>query len=199
MNKIAILNTKTLGLDSNSVVLSVAINFIDLDSTNFSIEQMFSDVVFMKFSVKDQIENYSRTYEKDAIKWWKNQPEQAKILSYNPSDRDQTVITGISVLEAKIKSICNPKDIFIFTKSNLYQMSFDSLLRNAKSKLFQHWNYRDIRTFVDCMSNNAKKGSCPIDTKLFSDYNESYFVAADQISECIKDSAMMISCIYSNN
>jgi hypothetical protein len=156
-----------MGVESTTVILSAAIVYIDATKAN-TWESLYSDALFVKFSVKDQIENYGRTVDKDTIAWWNKQCDLVKQQSFFPKKDDLPAEQGIEILRNYINQHCNPENTLIFTRGSLDQMSIDSLCKAVGVDLLVRYsNYRDMRTYVDLVATNPKRGYCDIDASKY--------------------------------
>jgi hypothetical protein len=65
---------ESLGVESNSVMLSLAcIHFNPDDKPTY--KELVDSAFFVKFSVRDQVENYGRKVDKNTLQWWEKQCE----------------------------------------------------------------------------------------------------------------------------
>lgn len=195
MNKICCLDVETLGVSSESVMLSVAITFIELGKSQYYFQELVDNSFYVKFNVKEQIENYKRTTEKDCINWWKKQTEPAKEFSFYPSSNDLSAETGIKLFTKYIKEQCDPNSIIVFTRGNLDSMVLDSLTKQVKQPLiFPYSSYRDVRTYIEYCSEKSVKGYCDVNLELFPDYHKDKIWKHIPTLDCILDLMMIISC-----
>ena len=162
-----IFDVETMGVESTTVILSAAIVYIDATKAN-TWESLYSDALFVKFSVKDQIENYGRTVDKDTIAWWNKQCDLVKQQSFFPKKDDLPAKHGIEILRNYINQHCDPENTLIWTRGGLDQISIDSLCKAVGVDLLVRYsNYRDMRTYVDLVATNPKRGYCDIDASKY--------------------------------
>ncbi len=162
-----IFDVETMGVESTTVILSAAIVYIDITKPN-TWESLYSDALFVKFSVKDQIENYGRTVDKDTIAWWNKQCDLVKQQSFFPKKDDLPAEQGIEILRNYINQHCDPENTLIWTRGSLDQISIDSLCKAVGVDLLVRYsNYRDMRTYVDLVATNPKRGYCDIDASKY--------------------------------
>lgn len=162
-----IFDVETMGVESTTVILSAAIVYIDTTKPN-TWESLYSDALFVKFSVKDQVENYARTVDKDTIAWWNKQCDLVKQQSFFPKKDDFPAKHGIEILRNYINQHCDPENTLIWTRGSLDQMSIDSLCKAVGVDLLVRYsNYRDMRTYVDLVATNPKRGYCDIDASKY--------------------------------
>ncbi len=163
-----VLDIESGGVESTSAVLSVALVYINLDNEN-TWESMYGNSLFVKLKLKEQIEKYNRTIDKDTIAWWNKQCEIVKKTSFIPSSRDLSAITAIGVLRRYInEQSTNPKRETVWVRGSLDSVALDSLCRAVgEEPLFPWWNYRDVRTYVDLSATEPVRGYCDIDTEKY--------------------------------
>ena len=162
-----IFDVETMSVESTTAILSAAIVYIDTTKSN-TWESLYSDALFVKFSVKDQVENYARTVDKDTIAWWNKQCDLVKQQSFFPKKTDLPAKHGIEILRNYINQHCDPENTLIFTRGSLDQMSIDSLCKAVGVDLLVPFsNYRDMRTYVDLVATNPKRGYCDIDASKY--------------------------------
>lgn len=177
-----IFDIETLGTESTSVVLSASV--IEFEATEkYTYEELLSKALFVKFNVKEQIETYNRTVDKDAISWWKKQTEYAQSISLKPTSMDLSVIQGIQ----NLKDYIDPKQK-IWARGSLDQMVIDSLCRSAKvESISQYNNWRDIRTAIDLLKDTANNGYCDI-----PNFNKQDVIKHHPTHDCAYDIMMLL-------
>lgn len=157
-----VIQCETLGFESSSVILSVGLQYFDetnLDSRYLNPEQN----VFVKFSVKHQVEKYSRTINKSAFEWWKTQPEKVKKTSFVHSSEDKSVLTGIDILSNHVKDFSKTKKEIFWSRGYLTPMCINSLFVSADRYPLVNYNlWRDIRTAIDMTKNTSEDGYCTV-------------------------------------
>lgn len=162
-----VFDVETMGVESTTVILSAAILYLDTNKEN-TWESLYADSLFIKFSVKDQVENYNRTFDKNTIEWWNKQCHNVKKQSFFPSKNDLPAYEGIEIIRDYIREHCNPDNTLIWTRGSLDQMSIDSLCKAVGTDLLVRYsNYRDMRTYVDLVATNPKRGYCDIDASKY--------------------------------
>ena len=163
------LDCETLGVESTSVVLSIALLHFDETKDDQTWESLCEDTVFVKLSVRDQVDNYKRTVSKDTLEWWKKQSDLAKDFSFTPKKSDQLAKDAINTLKVYIKEKSkNAKNDIIWVRGSIDQIVVDSLCNAMEvEKLFPFWNYRDIRTFIDFNTETGARGYSEIDMEKY--------------------------------
>lgn len=139
---------ETLGLETTSVILSCAVlKFNSDDEMNY--KSLYDRSLFVKFSIKDQIKNYGRTYSQETIKWWKTQNEKIQEMNFLPSSKDVNVIDGL----VKIREYMQEKDDVFARNSDAYTLS--SLCREANQyPLFYNNKVLCTKTAIKCLKMN---------------------------------------------
>ena len=142
--------------------MSLAILYFE-ETDKSSYEELLDKTLFVKFSVKEQIEKYNRTYVKNTIDWWKKQCEIVRKVSLDPSPKDVELSQGIMLVRDYIKKYSSEEDI-VWTRGSLDQFCIDSVCEDSlKSPVLFHYNrYMDMRTAINLLKNTSKNGYCDI-------------------------------------
>lgn len=192
--KIACFDVETLGLTSESVVLSMAITFAELNS-ELSIKKLMDNTFFVKLSVKDQIQKYKRTIDVETAEWWKKQCKTVKELSLIPKDTDISTEEGIAKLRAYVKSQCNPETTMVFARGSIDQLLLDSLTKQVGgTPIFGYSQWRDCRTYIECMAKESLRGYTEVSLEKFPDYDRNAIIKHDPRYDTVLDIAMILSC-----
>ena len=188
-----VFDIETLGPESNSVVLSAAILYIDMSVPKHTWESLYEKTLFVKFNVKDQVENYKRILEKSTVDWWNKQCSLAKEQSFYPKKGDLPAKQGIAILRKYITDHCDPKTTLIWTRGSLDQMGIDSLCKACDEPLLVNYaNYRDLRTYVDLTATNPVRGYCNIDPKRYPEFDRNVVVKHNPIDDVVLDALMLL-------
>jgi len=162
-----IFDVETLGAESNSVILSAAIVYLN-PAEKHTWESLYENSLFVKFKVKEQVKEYKRIIEKDTIDWWNKQCDLAKKQSFYPGENDLSAKEGIACLRNYIVSNCDPKTTLIWARGSLDQMVIDSLCKaTGDEPIMQYSNYRDMRTYVDLAATKSTRGYCDINPETY--------------------------------
>ncbi len=96
-------DVETLGVESNSVILSLACIYFDPDAKP-TFRELVDSAYFVKFNVRDQVENYGRKVDKGTLQWWEKQCEIVRKKSFIPLKDDQNLKNGIESFHSWIQS-----------------------------------------------------------------------------------------------
>src|ERR1700722_6693575 len=125
-----ILDVETLGIESTSIVLSIALVPFEIAGDELpTFQDLCSNAHFFKLSQKDQI-NKGRGSCDDTIAWWSRQSKEAQKTSYTPSNADLDPEYAL----AEIRSIVDPKKDILWQRGSLDQVVMDSLCRTYNQK-----------------------------------------------------------------
>lgn len=181
---------ETLSTESNSVVLSAAIIHFDPES-DFTYQELLDEALFVKFSVKEQVQQYGRILDQDTIGWWKNQSEEAKIKSYKPSSKDCTLVDGITQLTAYIDKYDKERKKTIWARGSLDQLCIDSLAKSGKLKtISEYYVWRDVRTAIECLKDTAKNGYCKVEKEGYDAWKD--VIKHDPVHDCASDIMQLV-------
>jgi len=187
-----VLDIETLGVESNSVVLSVGLIYVELAET-YEFDEFLDKSVFVKFNAKEQIDNYKRTASKGTLDWWKNQSTLAKQTNFLPSSKDMSLTQGIAILKKWVEKYSKEGDL-CWTRGSLDQVCLDSLFRAAGDEPLLPYNaYRDIRTAIDFLyPDTSKNGYVDVDESVCIGFDRSAILKHHPVHDCILDAAMML-------
>lgn len=151
---------ETLGVDSDSVILSVGLGYFD--ETDPELYDRGTTII-VKFDVKDQIKNYGRTTNPDTIFWWKSQSDSVKNHSLRPSSEDLSVSSGIEKLNDYIQKRAKNNKEIIWSRGYITPVCLNSLFQSAGNRAFVRYDlWRDIRTAIDMTKETSDNGYCSI-------------------------------------
>ena len=141
-------DVETLGVDSDSVVLSAALIYFEGGE---SYQDLLDKACFVKFKAKEQIA-MKRTVDLGTLEWWKNQHEYIRGCALEPSADDVTVVQGFEILHNYMNKIPNAQKKTMWARGSLDQMVIDHLARKVDSQPITGYNmWRDVRTAVDIL------------------------------------------------
>jgi len=194
MTRELIFDMETMGQDtSKCVMLDCAYYTFDRDRFTsdkpYTFEELVRDIQYRKVSVVDQVNNYGYVVDKSTVEWWsKREPEVRRRILPKPTD----VLLRTFFIDM-MDYIGNGKGLDRFwTRSNTFDpvilWRIASSLEEEKlhNKRLPFWAVRDVRTYIDAMTDFKKhmNNFIPIsDTekwnKMFEQHNCVHDVAAD--------------------
>jgi hypothetical protein len=188
-----IFDVESLGVESNSVILSAAIVYINPAEKN-TWESLYENTLFVKFNVKEQVKKYNRIVSKDTIDWWNKQCDLAKKQSFYPSDKDLSAKEGIACIHNYINSHCDPKTTLIWIRGSLDQLVMDSLCTaTGDESIMPYANYRDMRTYVDLVATESTRGYCAINPETYPGiWDRNVVVKHNPIHDIVLDALMLL-------
>lgn len=183
------LDLETLGISSESVILSAAIVHFD-SNKDYTFQDLYENALFVKFRTKDQVENYKRTVNKDTITWWNKQCQFARERSFIPTKYDVNAEAGLTAIKNYISEYEDPKSTLIWARGSLDQMTFDSLCNAVLgSTIVPYTNWMDVRTFIGTSASESKRGYCKIEKE---DHDPNLVIKHDPVSDVCLDVMMMM-------
>ena len=153
---------ETLGIESTSCVLSVALNYcipakLKLDNS-LAYTQLYRDTCFVKFDVREQ-SAAKRTMDRSTLDWWTKQGEIQRRKSFTPNrELDFPVEEGVHVLREFFNEKNDPSAP-VWVRGSLDQLLFESLLRTFDiPEIIPYNQYRDVRTAISLLYPEEKGG-----------------------------------------
>lgn len=193
MSGFFVFDIETLSTESTAVVLSAAIVYVDLTKESHTWESLYSDSLFVKFSVEEQAKTFKRLIEKSALDWWEKQCDITKKLSLYPKKSDLDAKSGIQILRKYITEHADPAKTLCWIRGSIDQLCIDSLAKNCgEEAIFPYANYRDVRTYVDIVATNPVRGYCGIDKTKYPGYDRNKVIKHDPISDICLDALMIL-------
>ena len=181
-------DVETLGVESNSVILSLAcIHFRSDEKPTF--RELVDSAYFVKFNVRDQVENYGRKVDKGTLEWWEKQCEIVRKKSFLPSKDDQNLRTGVESFHSWIQSK-NDNKSWVWARGSLDDTLLHSIERQLKVEtLLPYHRWRDVRTAVDLLYDSTN-GYCKVDHIDF--LYERDIIKHDPVIDCALDVMMLL-------
>lgn len=189
------LDIETLGVESTSVILSVALLYVDLEQPKHTWESLYGNTLFLKLSVKDQAINYGRTVDKGTVDWWNKQCDLAKSTSFIPKKGDLPAKEASEMLRKYIieQAKGKGKESLVWIRGSLDQVCLDSLCKAlGEELLFPYANYRDVRTYVDISATNPVRGYCKINKELYPEFDPNVVIKHNPIDDICLDALMVL-------
>lgn len=156
-----VFDVETLGIESNSIVLSAAMVYFDPAET-VDFDELVERSIYVKFSIDEQRE-LGRTKDKGTIEWWKKQGSDIQKLCLFPSPKDLTAKEGLGRLRNYVKEH-GTKDSFVWARGSLDQMVIESLARSSDQPPIAQYNaWCDVRTAIRLIKETSDwNGYCQV-------------------------------------
>lgn len=179
-------DVETLGVDSDSIILSAAIVHFTGHET---MQELIDTGLMVKFDFAEQ-KAMGRTKDADTVAWWNNQGEFQKKASLYPSKRDVSAEDGIKMLRNYVKDNDPEGKQYIWARGNLDQIVIESLARQlGVDSIAGYQMYRDVRTFITLMKDTEKNGYCEVPEGMIP---EGALVKHEPLHDCVLDIMMMV-------
>ena len=177
---------ETLGIESNSVILSMACIYFDPKQT-YTYNQLVDSAFFVKLDVIQQRERLGRTETMSTLEWWSGQSETTKKLSFYRSNDDYVAENAIEALREWSQQFPNHDKCTVWARGNLDQMAIGSLEIACKLRTVFHFGrWRDVRTAVDLLTGSTD-GYCDI-----KDFDRNQVIKHDPRHDCAYDIMMLL-------
>ncbi len=163
-------DVETLGIESNSIVLSAAIVYFDLDERP-TLQELIDRAMFVKFNAVEQ-KQAGRTITPSTVTWWKEQHEYVRKLSFVPQKDDYSMADGLDELRKYIAKYGEGKSDMIWARGGLDQMAIESLARTAGVDPLHDYNaWMDVRTALRVLKNSCNsRGYCALPSNIMQSY-----------------------------
>lgn len=166
MSGFLITDIETLGTDADSVILSLAICYIDISSVATMtplelVEYVREKSLFVKLDAKEQLAG-GRKYSKSTLDWWASQPKATQEKSLIPSQNDASQMDAYEKIKKYIAD-CNGKKMHMFARGSMDEKILESFCNGLNVEPVTHWgNWRDVRTAIDVLYGSSF-GYCDVD------------------------------------
>lgn len=183
-----IFDVETLGVESNSVVLSAAlIHFDPLEKPDY--QKLLDDAIYVKFNAKEQIQQHKRIVDSNTLDWWKKQHEYIRSLALDPKPDDLSAVEGIDYLQKYVRKFPDWKKQTMWARGSLDQLVIDSLTYKLDLEPITSYNmWRDVRTAVDIMYGSTN-GYCEVEHPTF---NRAAVIKHHPVHDCALDAMMLM-------
>lgn len=159
-------DVETLGVESNSVILSAALIHFDVEKRP-TYQDLLDSACFVKLKSKDQVDRLKRTVDLGTLEWWKNQHAYAQSVSLEPNSIDVSAEDAITILHNYMNKFPNAQSQTMWARGSLDQMVIDSLAKKLGMQPITGYNmWRDVRTAIDIMAGTTN-GYCEVAHPLF--------------------------------
>lgn len=182
-----IFDVETLGIESTSVILSMAcIYFNPEDKPTY--QQLVDSAFFVKLNAADQVDRLKRSVSKSTLEWWETQHASVKKLSLIPNKLlDVSPEFAHAQLRTWATQFPDYATSTVWARGNLDQMVLGSLEEKMKvDPVFHFARWRDVRTAVDLLS-GSNNGYCKI-----PDFDFSQVIKHNPIHDCASDAMMLM-------
>lgn len=180
-------DVETLGVDSNSVILSAGLIHFDPEKKP-SYQDLLDDACFVKFKAKEQVE-MKRSVDLGTLEWWKNQHEYVRGCSMEPSSEDVTSEQAFTIMHNYMNRFPNSDKQTMWARGSLDQMVIDNLARKIDSQPLTGYNmWRDVRTAIDILYGTTN-GYCEID---FPGFERASVIKHHPVHDCALDIMMLM-------
>lgn len=177
---------ETLGIESNSVILSFSCIYFDAEK-NPTYDELLDSAYFVKLDVTDQMARLGRTSSKSTMEWWAKQSPLTREVSFTPSSTDVKAEDAIEEFRKWTTQFPNHQSAVVWARGNLDQMAMGSLETVCGVKpVFHFGRWRDVRTAVDLLtgSNNGYSN--------IKNFDETKVVKHDPRHDCAYDIMMLL-------
>lgn len=162
------LDIETLGYRENAVVATLScVPFVFEENSSYS--DLFLSGFYVKFDVKEQISRYKRAVDPDTVRWWSEQPKEARETSILPHKDDVSMAEGLSKLREFIeKSGYSFNKSYVWSRGNYFDFpKIEHMYWQLEEKPpFNTYKARDTRTYIDILTGSDRgqyelKGGTP--------------------------------------
>lgn len=160
-----IVDIETVGTRSSSGILSLAIAHFDVDESKHNLDYLEEHSLLLKFDLKNQFDEFNRTFEQETLDWWMKQSKEVRSQSLIPSEQDILIVDGMKQINEFIKNHCQKvKDEYFWSRGQLDPMIIEDCYKVVGVPPMQpsFWMWRDIRTAIHLLY-NSPRGYCEID------------------------------------
>lgn len=161
LGQAVIIDFESLGIRGTSAVLDVAILGVDFKKRDdWTFESLRNRTLHVKFDLKEQLNVFKRTQDKDTIAWWKKQsPEVQKILYPSSSDISLSKLDDIFSTYMDESGI-DFKKAMLFSRGFMDWCIVDDIYETVlniggDSRPYSFWNQRDMRSFQHALADNV--------------------------------------------
>lgn len=150
MEKWWFIDMETLGLSTNSKVISVGILCTDDSMKLYSEDMLYQKGLYIKLDINEQ---KNRTVDANTLKYWKEELSDAKTNEFFKSGKTYSLNKAYSLIEkyVKINEINYETDV-VWSRGLFDKFLWQSLF--PKSEMFPHYIWRDSQTALDVLIGN---------------------------------------------
>ena len=131
----------------------------------------------------------NRTSSVSTMKWWQNQHEYVKQVSFDPSPQDLKAEDAIKILHNYMDKFPNSRQETMWARGSLDQMVIDSLAVSLDMQELTGYNmWRDVRTAVDILYGTTN-GYVEVDHADFKRHN---IIKHHPVHDCALDAMQLM-------
>ncbi len=183
-----VFDVETLGVDSDSVVLSAALVHFE-PGANQSYQELLDGACFVKFKAKEQVEVLKRKVDLGTLEWWKNQHPYIRSCAFDPSGDDLSAPDAFAVMHNYMNKFPNAHKQTMWARGSLDQIVIDNLARKVDCQTITTYNmWRDVRTAVDIMYGTTN-GYCEI---VYPGFERAAAIKHHPVHDCALDAMMLM-------
>ena len=180
-------DVETLGVESNSVVLSAALVYFE-PGKNQNYQDLLDGACYVKFKAKEQTEA-KRTIDLGTLEWWKNQHHYTRSVSFDPSGDDLLAEDAITLLHNYMNKFPNARNQTMWARGSLDQIVIDHLTGKLDLQTITDYNkWRDVRTAVDILYGTTN-GYCEVD---HPEFERASVIKHHPVHDCALDAMMLM-------
>lgn len=185
MSVTIVVDLETLGLSEGAVILSAGMVRFDMGG-EFSANDLVNQSIFVKFDVKNQVEQYGRKVEKSTVEWWSKQPEVTRQSQFVPHPTDLSMKDGIDVLAKWISDSGFKQSDVVFMRGAMDHVWLESMCKQLGRPMpYTDNRVRDIRTAIDILY-DSNTGCCNT-SKPDTVHGRPDLVPHHPVFDCIRD------------
>jgi hypothetical protein len=183
---------ETLGVDSDSVILSMGCIYI-ADPNPKSIDDLREDSFYVKLDAKYQIDKLGRTVSQDTLAWWKKQEKSVRDAACKPSVEDVKPLEAIHMLRRFAYSKVGNNPSKCYTRGFMDVFVTEHLARQVETTLPWKYNdFLDVRTAIELLYPNSKNGYVDVDPTKCYNFDRAAVKKHHPVWDCALDAAMIL-------
>ena len=150
MDKWFFIDMETLGLSSDSKVISIGLLCTDDTMKHYSEDMLYQKGIYIKLDINEQ---KNRTVDAHTLNYWKEELSDKNINTFLKSGKSWNLDKAYSFIEkyVQINNINYETDV-IWSRGLFDKFLWQSLF--PKSELFPHYIWRDTQTALDVLIGN---------------------------------------------
>jgi len=187
-----VLDIETLSVNQDAVVLSIGVVYIEYTGP-CSWDEFGTNSLYIKLDAKDQIKRFNRKVSESTLKWWQKQVPIVRDAAIKPSAADITPEEAFDKIRTFVFERTQQHKIRCYTRGSMDVIVLEHLAEQCGKTLPWKYNdFRDVRTFVDCMYEKSEDGYIDVDPELCYNFNSGAILKHHPVEDCRLDAAMML-------